>query len=151
QRLHIRKATLRDWRLEFARHLRALGVAANATPRYVRGDTELRKPDGIYRASLRGDSMYMRERAEAVAQELAQGKLRVEPGKASLVAIRKEVLRAWLAVGDILIRERQPELAAHVRQFADQMAYPLTEKEWMAAEMLGHAPRPPTRAGTVAR
>ena len=25
QRLHIRKATLRDWRSEFARHLRALG------------------------------------------------------------------------------------------------------------------------------
>ena len=39
-RLHIRKATLREWRREFARHLRALGVAANATPRYVRGETQ---------------------------------------------------------------------------------------------------------------
>ena len=27
-RLHIRKATLREWRREFARHLRALGVAS---------------------------------------------------------------------------------------------------------------------------
>src|SRR3984957_19265746 len=65
QRLHIRKATLREWRTEFARHLRELGVAANATPRYVRGETGLQKPDGIYRASLRGESTYMRERAEA--------------------------------------------------------------------------------------
>jgi len=151
QRLHIRKATLREWRSGFAYHLRALGVAANATPRYVRGEQGIRKPDGIYRASQRVESTYMRERAEAVAQELAKGKLQIELGKEGLVRTRNEVRRAWLTVGDILIRERQPELAAHVRQFADQMAYPLTEKEWMAAEMLGHAPRPPTRAGTVAR
>src|SRR6267154_6649877 len=131
QRLHIRKATLREWRSEFARHLRELGVAANATPRYVRGETGLRKPDGIYRASRRGESTYMRERVEAVAQELANGKLRIEPGKASLVDTRNEVQRAWLAVGDLLIRERQPELAKHVRRFVDQMEPPLTEKEWV--------------------
>src|SRR5487761_2375198 len=39
QRLNIRNATLRQWRGEFARHLRALGVKANATPRHVRGET----------------------------------------------------------------------------------------------------------------
>src|SRR6202050_3390219 len=38
-RLNIRKATLREWRREFARHLRALGVAANATERGVRGES----------------------------------------------------------------------------------------------------------------
>jgi hypothetical protein len=146
-RLHIRKATLREWRSEFARHLRELGVAANATPRYVRGETGLRKPDGIYRASLRGESTYMRERAEAVAQELAQGRLRVEPGKASLVNTRNEVRQAWLAVGDILIRERQPELAAHIRRFADQMTPPLTEKEWVAARMAERAREPRAREG----
>jgi hypothetical protein len=135
QRLHIRKDTLREWRSGFARHLRELGVPANATPRYVRGETGLRKPDGIYRASLRGESTYMREQAEAVAHELAQGKLRVERAKANLVATRKEVLRAWLTVGDILIRERQPELAAHVRRFANQMAPTLTEKERLAADL----------------
>ena len=32
RRLHIRKATLREWREGFARHLRAVGVEANATP-----------------------------------------------------------------------------------------------------------------------
>jgi relaxase-like protein len=135
QRLHIRKATLRVWRSEFALQMREQGVAANATPRYVRGATGLRKPDGIHRASLRGESTYMRERAETVAHELAKGKIRVEPGKASLVATRNEVLRAWLAVGDILIRERQPELAAHVRRFADQLPPALTEKEQLAATL----------------
>ena len=71
QRLNIRKATLRLWREEFARHLRALGVPANATPRYVRGETAPRKSDGIYRANLRGDSTHMRERAEALARDLS--------------------------------------------------------------------------------
>jgi hypothetical protein len=151
QRLHIRKATLREWRSEFARHLRALGVAANATPRFIRGETGLRKPDGIYRSSLRGESTYMRRRAEAVARELAQGKLRIEPGKASLIGTREEVQRAWLAVGDILIRERQPELAAHIRRFADQMAPPLTEKERIAADMLGRVPPQLTRERPSAR
>src|SRR5580698_10370129 len=56
RRLNIRKATLRHWRSEFARHLRELGVPANATERYVRGETGRLMPDGIYRASLRGDS-----------------------------------------------------------------------------------------------
>src|ERR1700730_5785944 len=120
QRLHIRKATLREWRSEFARHLRELGVAANATPRYVRGETGLRKPDGIYRASLRGESTYMRGRAEVVAQELAQGKLQIEPGKANLVSTRNEVRRAWLAVGEILIRERQAELAGAVQPVSNE-------------------------------
>ena len=74
--------------------------------------------------------------AEVVAQELSQGKLRIEAGKASLVATRKEVQRAWLAVGDILIRERQPELAAHVRRFSDEMAPPLTDRELIATKLV---------------
>src|SRR5437879_8525525 len=54
-RLHIRKATLREWRREFARHLRELGVAANATERAVRGNAHAPKVDGIYRAEQRGE------------------------------------------------------------------------------------------------
>jgi hypothetical protein len=63
----------------------------------------------------------MRERAEAVAQELARGKLRIESYKVRLVSTHKEVQRAWLVVGDILIREGQPELAAYVKRFTDEM------------------------------
>jgi type IV secretory pathway VirD2 relaxase len=55
-RLNIKKATLRAWRHEFARHLRQQGIAANATERAVRGETRVHKADGVYRAMLRGDS-----------------------------------------------------------------------------------------------
>jgi hypothetical protein len=37
ERLHIRTATLRKWREDFARQLRTLGVAANAREWAVRG------------------------------------------------------------------------------------------------------------------
>jgi Relaxase/Mobilisation nuclease domain len=146
-RLHIRKATLREWRSEFARHLRELGVAANATQRYVRGETSPRKSDGIYRAGLRGESTHIRARAEAVARELAHGRLRIEAGRASLVSTRNEVRRAWLAVGDILVRQQQPELAAHVRRFSDEMPPPQTEKEWLAARLVASTRDPRTRDG----
>ena len=73
-RLNIRKATLRDWRQQFATNLRELGVAANATERAVRGQSKSNVPDGIYRADRRGKSTYVHQRAKEVAVELrAQG------------------------------------------------------------------------------
>ena len=80
-RLHIRKATLRQWRREFARHLRALGVPANATERAVRGNSHAPKLDGIYRAEQRGDSRRTQDRVHAVARELLRGRLGTEAGK----------------------------------------------------------------------
>lgn len=139
ERLNIRKEMLRRWRSDFARHLRAVGVQANATHRYIRGEAAPRKSDGIYRASLRGESTHMRARTEAVARELAEGRLRVEPSKADMLRTRSEVRRAWQVVGDILIRQQQPDLAHQVRQFADRMPPPMTEKESIAAQLLSHA------------
>jgi hypothetical protein len=37
ERLNIKKAHLKEWRMKFAAHLRELGVPANATPRLFRG------------------------------------------------------------------------------------------------------------------
>jgi len=142
ERLHIRKATLRHWREEFARHLRALGVPANATQRYVRGATSPRKTDGIYRAALRGDSTHLRQRTEAVARGLSRGEAQAEPGKAKLMETRHNVQQAWWAVSEILVQDRQPDLAAQVRRFAQQMPPPVTEREWLAARLTEHI-RPP--------
>jgi len=120
-RLHIRKATLREWRREFARHLRALGIAANATDRGVRGESRSPKRDGIYRAEHRGESRHTQARVEAVAAELLKGNPGVETGKARLLDTRREVERGWWAVSDILVAEGRPELAAQIRVFVDQM------------------------------
>jgi hypothetical protein len=93
----------------------------------------------------------MRERAEAVARELKAGDLRVEPGKAKVARTHSNVRRAWLAVSDILVQEKQPELAAQVRRYAEQMPPPLTEKEWLATRLLEHTRESPARDRQLSR
>jgi Relaxase/Mobilisation nuclease domain len=135
-RLNIRKATLREWRREFARHLRTHGVEANATERAVRGNRLPSKLDGIYRAERRGESHRSLTRAEEVGRDLLKGGLRVEKGKPRLLETRKEVERGWFAVGDILMAEGREELAKRVWRFAAEMPPPMTERELIAAELL---------------
>jgi hypothetical protein len=136
KRLNIRRATLREWRREFARHLRDQGVAANATERAVRGEVKPQKTDGIHRAALRRGSTHWQHRAETVARELANGGLKTEPGKTRLLETRREVVRGWSVVADDLVRQDQMELALDVRRFVAQMAPPLTEKEYLKAKLL---------------
>lgn len=141
-RLNIRKATLRHWRSEFARHLRLLGVEANATERAVRGQGIKAKKDGIYRASLRGDSIYVRAQVETVAAEMAKGNNRVEPGERSLVETRKAVEGGWRTLADNLAKDGYPDLAGDVRRFVARLPAAETEREWIAHELQHiHDPR----------
>lgn len=147
-RLNIKKATLRHWRSQFATHLRAMGVAANATERAVRGESRSFSKDGIYRANLRGESSFMRTRVEAVARELANGGTRTEPGKQSILETRDDVMQGWRRVADQLASSGQPELAADVARFADAMGQPRTSKEQLTRELVisGHARQQVARA-----
>nr|WP_298724345.1 hypothetical protein [uncultured Steroidobacter sp.] len=150
-RLNIRKATLRAWRQEFARHLREQGIEANATERAVRGECRIQKIDGIYRANHRGVSTHTRGRAEVVAAELMRGDLRTERGKQGLMETRKEIKRGWSAVSDMLINEGRLELASEVRHFAHQMPPARTEKEQIAALLGGLVREAPVRQRPRAR
>lgn len=137
-RLNIRKATLREWRQEFAHQLRDLGVAANATERAVRGQNRASKTSGIYWAMKRGDSTHYRNRAEAVAQELlGRGRVQPEVGKARMVETRERVVRGWLSFAPRAEEEGHLEVANLARRFAQNLRAPQTDKEWMAAELLG--------------
>jgi hypothetical protein len=151
ERLNIRKATLREWRQEFARHLRAQGIAANATDRVVRGVTKPRKLDGIYRANEDARSTHIQERRETVAAELSAGGIRVEPGKADLLKTRQNVEHGWRAVSDALRSDGKSEIATAVDRFLKEMPPAQTEREWTAAEVLGHVPPPLARERPIAR
>jgi len=139
QRLNIRKATLREWRSEFARHLREFGVPANATDRFIRGETNPQKLDGIFRAMRDPNriSTHVRARVKAVAGKLLRGGLPDEPGKGKLVKTRREVENAWLEVGRVLRRAGHHESADKVGKFIGLMAPPLTENQQIAAELQG--------------
>jgi Relaxase/Mobilisation nuclease domain len=136
KRLNIRKATLREWRTQFARHLREQGVPANATARAARGAMRSWKLDGIHRAAMRGESTHYRRRANEAAQELVQGASVAEPGKERLLATRRAVVQGWEEVRDQLVRQGYLELAQAVRAFISGLPKPRTEKELIKATLL---------------
>jgi hypothetical protein len=136
-RLNIHKATLRHWRQEFARNLRAHGVEANATERSVRGQSRAPKLDSIFRAVQRHESSHMAARAREVARELKAGSLDGS-GAARLQQTRREVVSGWNAIRERLLVEGQHQLADAVGRFVNQMLPPRTEKTWLAQELTEH-------------
>lgn len=136
KRLDIRKATLREWRRKFARHLREEGVAANATERAIRGVAQPRKTDGIYRAAARGASSHWQDRVYGVARELARGGLTLEVGKKRLTETRRAVVRGWGEIEGALVQRNDLELAEAVRRFVASMPPARTEKEFVADSLM---------------
>jgi hypothetical protein len=135
ERLNIRRDTLRHWRAEFARHLRALGVPANATERAVRGENRTPKLDGIYRAMRRGESSHMTDRVREVADALAQEAPAREFGRTKLVETRSQIVRGWSLIFWMLNEQGESELAGRVRNFVRDFRYPRTERELIAADL----------------
>jgi hypothetical protein len=128
--------TLRHWRSQFASHLRALGVAANATERAVRGESRSAKKDGIYRASLRGESRYMREHTETVAADLAAGRNVSAESRALLEVTRSDVVRGWGAIAKQLLAQGNQKLASNVVDFVRGMPPPTTGRDLIARALL---------------
>ncbi|MEO8313366.1 MAG: relaxase/mobilization nuclease domain-containing protein [Pseudomonadota bacterium] len=143
-RLNIKKADLRAWRAEFARQLRAQGVAANATERAPRGVTGLRKFDSIFRAMQRGASTHLRAQLAELSNYGATPMPKPDAGVARLRATRREVERGWLAVSQELERAGQLELAKETRAFVADMTPPRSDQEILAAlSDAGRAQRSP--------
>lgn len=109
-RLNPRKADLQRWRERFAEYLSELGVAATATRREDRGFVKTHKRTPIYRAAHRepknpgtsgqpatlnttaGDSLFMRNKLEAVKRELrTTGKVADRDAYRALANVRAQV------------------------------------------------------------
>ena len=154
KRLYIRKDTLRRWREQFAELMREQGVAANATPRQVRG--QLRRPqrDAIHhrmramRAFGQLDvaarshraapkpSTFMREKAMAVVNAL-KGKVdALEDGRETLQGTRNAVSADWRVTAGALRRQGQGELAAQVDRFVAQMPPVQTDAQRLAGQWM---------------
>ncbi len=134
---------------EFARHLRPLGVPANATERAVRGQNRSPKRDGVYRAEQRGESRLVSTRTKEVGRELLIGKLRAESGKQTMVNTRKEVDMGWWKVSEILVAQGHRELGEEVMRFISRMPPPRSDREMIAEKLRKHhrdarAPEGPT-------
>ena len=138
RRLHIDKKMLRHWREDFARMMREQGVAANATPRVLRGKARGKTKDAIYRSHQRGASNAIRTRVNDVVTELrANGAIR-DPARDRLIETRKAVVSAWMSTAEQLEAQGDVELGREVRHFARHLPPVLTDKERLAIQLLQH-------------
>ena len=135
-RLHIDKEMLRTWREDFARMMREQGVAANATPRVLRGKNKGKTKDTIYRAQLRGESHEVRDRVTDVVRELRSTGTVRDPANSHLVETRKALVAAWLRTADQLDAQGEAVLASEVRHFSRHLPPVLTDRERLAAQFL---------------
>jgi hypothetical protein len=120
RRLNIRKATLRDWRQQFASNLRQLGVAANATERAVRGQAQASLSDGRYRTRQR--------LAERVIHRIDEPLSKDKTAQSAAIHFRREIKGAWEQVGALLLRLGHRELAQQVEGFLKSMKQGRTEQ-----------------------
>lgn len=167
KRLYIRKDTLRQWREQFAALMREQGVAANATPRQVRG--QIRKPyrDAIHhrlralrtfaqgptgeRAKRRPPktSTFMRATLDSVLQILRTERGALDAGQEAMQGTRRDVAADWRATADALRRQGEAELAARVDGFVARMPAVQTDAQRMAERWKEQARiRAPERTNT---
>ncbi len=152
-RLHIDKAMLREWRQDFARMMRDQGIAANATPRAVRGRSKGTVRDASFRAKGRRSSYAMRQQVESIAKELAKTGTVRDPAHGKLLDTRKAVVAGWMEVARALDAQGEIVLAGDVRYFAKHLPLVLTDRERLAQDFIRHvkerSPTPPRRQDLV--
>ena len=141
-RLHIDKEMLRTWREDFARMMREQGIAANATPRALRGKNKGKTKDAICRAQQRGTSSTFRDRVTDVARELRATGAALDPAKGHLRETRKELMTAWTRTADQLEAQGETTLAGEVRYFSRHLPPVLTDREGLAAQFLRYRTSP---------
>ncbi|WP_373424316.1 relaxase/mobilization nuclease domain-containing protein [Variovorax boronicumulans] len=150
KRLYIRKDTLRQWREQFAALMREQGVAANATPRQVRGQTRKPYRDAIHHRlrALRSfgqlplsdrsrhrppkTSTFMRAKLESVLKALQTQRGPLDAGKETMQRTRQEVVAGWHAATDALRSQGQAELADQVEHFVARMPTVQTDAQRLA-------------------
>lgn len=169
RRLNIRKDTLRRWREQFAELMREQGVAANATPRQIRGQVHRPQRDPIHHrlramrafgqldAIVRSQratpkpSTFMRDKVMALVKAFQGGGGSIEQGKQTLQRTRDAVVDDWRSTAQMLRRQGQADLAEQVERFAAQMppvqpdAQRLAE-QWQAQQRAPTPERSRTRA-----
>jgi hypothetical protein len=138
RRLHIDKALLREWRQDFARMMRDQGIAANATPRAVRGQSQQAPRDAAFRAKRRGSSHAMRREVESIAREISQSETIRDPAHGKLLETRKAVVAGWMGIAATLDAQGEIVLAGDVRYFANHLPRVLTDRERLAEKFIQH-------------
>ncbi len=137
RRLHIDKQRLRDWREDFARLMREQGIAANATPRAIRGENKRSPREKLFKAQRYGKSTALLDRVTGIAQELSRTRTIVDPARERLLKTRKSLVATWMKAAEVLDTQGEIILAGDVRYFASHLPPVLTDRQRLAAQVVG--------------
>jgi len=161
KRLCIYKATLRQWREQFAALLREEGVTANATARQVRGQMRTPYSTAVHhrlqalQAAARlppGEksqhqapktSTFMQGKIEKVLYLLGTQEHVIDHGLEAMQRTRQGVLHDWRATAQQLRRQGEAELAVQVDRFVASMPAVQTDARWLAERWKAQAERRP--------
>ena len=129
RRLHVDKQMLRQWRENFAQLIREQGVAANATPRVVRGRKRQSKKDAFYQAQRpRAENAVLSRKLPLLASRAAE----------QLLSTSESVGVYWRRIAELLDAQGEIELAGDVRYFARRLPAMLSDKEHLPAGSVPH-------------
>jgi type IV secretory pathway VirD2 relaxase len=144
--LNPRKADLQQWREGFAHELRALGVAAEATPRRARGVVKKPKVQAVYHIEKRHQAgtkrrdgtayaapdVQLRKYAEAVKEITGNAAPKVRPWELKIRERQEKVRGAWLHTAAVLDKHPSQDakrLAKQIRDFVKDMPLLQTERQ----------------------
>ena len=116
--------------------VREQGIAANATPRAIRGNTKRGTKGAIYRAQQGRVSSAVLERAKDVIRQLSETGTVRDQARELLVETRKKLVANWTATADALDAQGETVLAGEVRDFVRGLPRVLTDKERMAVQYM---------------
>jgi len=138
RRLAPGPADLRRWRERFARELRRLGVEAEATPRFARGQVRTAERQPALKAEQRGQAPRAAAAIRCTAEVDARSPAAPPPGwSRDLQARHESIRRAYLGHAERLecgdAEDRQ--LARDIRRFVAAMPVPLTRRQALAAAL----------------
>ena len=116
--------------------MREQGIAANATPRFARGQTKRAAQDAFYRTRQRGESYALREDLDVVVRELRQTQTITDPARAQLLETRKAIVAGWNAIAAKLEAQGEIVLGGDVRYFAMHLPPVMTDRERLAEQLI---------------
>ena len=137
RRLRIDKQRLREWREDFARLMREQGIAANATPRAIRGENKKYPREKIFKAQRYGNSTALHDRLMGIANELSRFGNLVDPARDRLLETRRSLVSTWMKAAEVLDAQGEIILAGEVRYFVKHLPPVLTDRQRLAAQFIG--------------
>ena len=114
--------------------MRDQGIAANATPRSVRGQSNRADRDASFRTRERGSSHALSAQVESIATEISKTGTIRDPARSRLLETRKAVVAGWLEVAATLHAQGESSLASDVHYFANHLPRLLTDRERLAEQ-----------------